>query len=274
MSAQKIFLETSIQIERLLHIPERRQKILNNLRGRTVYSSSYVRMEFRRTVVRDFCFVRSIVQTDCDPDADGIVFLSNLERALSSGKGNYSPRSARRCYLVTAAILDHFEGTSVSKSELLEFLDGQIQELDQDFLYFMPSEDNRQPPIPLEIVDGTQCDVVLRLSAGESADITCSKTKAVCRIADLLNQNIGVFAEIANAYMRTPKEQRDEKMTKAIQRLLAGNFQSAGKGQQSCWPLGDAIIALEVPLDAEIYTKDRHFDVICPAVGRQRYHES
>jgi hypothetical protein len=30
---------------------------------------------------------------------------------------------------------------------------------------------------------------------------------------------------------------------------------------------------LEAPTDASIYTKDRHFDIICPAIGKKTCQE-
>lgn len=44
-------------------------------------------------------------------------------------------------------------------------------------------------------------------------------------------------------------------------------------GERVCWAIGDVIIALEAPKDALIYTADRHFEVICRAIGKQLFKE-
>jgi len=60
-----------IQIERLLHTEARRSKIWQGLAGETVFTSSYLLMEFHRTIIQDICYVRSVVETECGEDAQG-----------------------------------------------------------------------------------------------------------------------------------------------------------------------------------------------------------
>ncbi|MEM7532510.1 MAG: hypothetical protein AAF639_10055 [Chloroflexota bacterium] len=42
-------------------------------------------------------------------------------------------------------------------------------------------------------------------------------------------------------------------------------------GQNSCWPLGDIIIALHVPDDAAVWTRDADFEPIAQALGLGLY---
>jgi len=42
-------------------------------------------------------------------------------------------------------------------------------------------------------------------------------------------------------------------------------------GERTCWALGDVIIALEAPSDAEIFTADRQFEVILKAIGKRSF---
>jgi hypothetical protein len=44
----KVFLETSIHIQRLLHTDERKAEIREKLAGNYILTSTYVYMEFRR----------------------------------------------------------------------------------------------------------------------------------------------------------------------------------------------------------------------------------
>jgi len=44
-------------------------------------------------------------------------------------------------------------------------------------------------------------------------------------------------------------------------------------GERTCWALGDVIIALEAPPDAEFFTADRHFNVILKTIGKRLFLE-
>jgi hypothetical protein len=54
---EKIFLETSIHIERLFSSKQRREQIQRRLSGATLYTSSYVWMEFRRSVLQTYAYL-------------------------------------------------------------------------------------------------------------------------------------------------------------------------------------------------------------------------
>jgi|GEM_PF-4380847 len=42
-------------------------------------------------------------------------------------------------------------------------------------------------------------------------------------------------------------------------------------GQSACWPLGDIIIALQVPEDAMLWTLDADFEALADALGLRLY---
>ena len=62
MNKTKVFIETTIQILRLLSGTTERQRIESLLADKHVITSAYVFMEFRRTILQDFSLLRSIVQ--------------------------------------------------------------------------------------------------------------------------------------------------------------------------------------------------------------------
>jgi len=57
----KVFLETSIQIHRLLHTRERKDFIRRQLDGKTICTSDYVLMEFRRGVSQSLAYLRTLL---------------------------------------------------------------------------------------------------------------------------------------------------------------------------------------------------------------------
>ena len=62
MKKSKVFIETTIQIRRLLGGTVERQQIEAFLADKYTITSAYVFMEFRRTILQDFSLLRSIVQ--------------------------------------------------------------------------------------------------------------------------------------------------------------------------------------------------------------------
>ncbi len=270
MPEQKIFLETSIQIERLLHTDARRSEILRNLVGKTVFTSAYVLMEFQRTIIQDICYVRSVVETECGEDAEASLFLADLDRALAAGTGNFSPRSAKRSRLVTAAIKDEFPFGKVSKSELLEFLEFLIEQLHEEFFEVEPEDSGE--PVQIECLDSTGCDLVGGEIGCENWRFHCGRGTATCQLPQLLREYESEIERIKNAF-ETAKERSDQKMVKAAERVLRSPKWEVVQGQKNCWSLGDTIIAIEAPVDAPIYTKDRHFEVICPIINKAVYQE-
>ncbi len=270
MTKEKIFLETSLQIERLLHTEARRSGIRQNLAGKAVFTSSYVLMEFQRTIIQDICYVRSVVETECEEDAKASLFLADLDRALATGKGNFSPRSAKRSRLVTAAIKDEFLFGEATRSELLAFLGFLIEQLYEEFFEIEP--EGSGDLIQIECLDSTDCDLVRGELDYGNLRFHCERKTAACRLPQLMREHGSEVTKIKDAF-EAAKERCDKKMVKAAERVLRSPRWDVVRGQKNCWPLGDTIIAIETPIDASIYTKDRHFEVICPIVNKVVYRE-
>jgi hypothetical protein len=86
-----------------------------------------------------------------------------------------------------------------------------------------------------------------------------------------LSQREQELENIEHAIRNLPKEERDNLALRALGRIR--NDKTVASGEQNCWALGDVIIALSVPDDAFIYTIDRHFEVICQALGKKLFIE-
>ncbi|MBM3236248.1 hypothetical protein FJZ31_08115 [Candidatus Poribacteria bacterium] len=52
----KVFMETSTQIQRLLHTKERMEHIQRQLKSISLCTSDYVYMEFRRVILQTFAY--------------------------------------------------------------------------------------------------------------------------------------------------------------------------------------------------------------------------
>ena len=268
----QVFLETSIQIARLLQTRKRQETIRQNLLGKDIHTSLYVLMEFRRTILQDICFVHSIVETECETDANAFILLSNLERELASGKGNYSVRSAKRSRLVTAAIMDEFPFRRVSKSELLDFLGLLIEQLESEFLE-VDFNDPITPEVPIHCLNETHCDLATDDFHCRVGRMSCSRTNAKCSLLHFLEAHRDEVFKVRQAFEKAPNKKQDVKLMAAVDRVIASDSWEIALGQKNCWPLSDTIIGLVAPQNAPIYTLDHHFDVICEALGKERYKE-
>jgi hypothetical protein len=277
---RKVFLETTIQLERFLENPERRATIRANLIDKELCTSSYVRMEFQRTLLKDLFYVRSVVASDCKSDDDSKVFLSELMRNLAHFGPEHSGRSVVRSLLVVACVLECLEKLPpirpVTKAWLLDYLDLQIDAHREDFLEIDLIQEGGGICVAAES-NSTHC-VLVDFPLGDRRSCHCRQEEAHCRLHAFLARNADTLERVRQAFEQAATGAHSasgRKTAEALGRVFDRQpvDWNTAKGQQNCWPVGDTIIALEAPEDAEIYTTDRHYDVICPVVGRLLYQE-
>ncbi len=272
-----LFLETTIHIDRFWETVPRRRQIRRNLVGRRLFSSSYVFMEFQRTLLKDLVYVHSIVESDCDADADSRVFLGELQRKLAKRGGDHGARSVVRSFQVVACILDHFPLTVVNREELLEFLRYQI-DFHRDKFFEVDLTEEFGDVVGVELSNVTDCDLVKdHLPVGDRRRYFCRRPEADCHLPEFLERYAAVLHEVHQAFIAAsagPSRHGNPRLADALGRVKRQpvDWQHA-KGQKNCWPLGDTIIALEAPVEAAIYTTDHHYELICDIVGRVRYRE-
>jgi hypothetical protein len=266
----KIFLETTIQIERFLETPERRTQILANLVDKQVCTSSYVQMEFQRTLLRDLSYVHSIVGSDCSTAEDCKIFLHDVMAKLRRRTPHHANRAVMRSLMVIERLLEIFEEGRIEKSRLLQYLADQIEDLKEEFLE-IDLQTEQGEILQVDCSNQTDCSLV------KTGLCHCRREEARCSLPTFLSQHAEIVERVRHAFEATTQpSNRSSSMSSAMGRVTSpGPIDwHRAKGQQNCWPLGDTIIALESPRDAAIYTTDRHYDVICPIVGRYLYEET
>ena len=64
-----LFLDTTIQIEKVLGRKDRKIEIHNNLKERYVITSRYVLMEYIRTIVKDFYYIYNVLKEESSVEA-------------------------------------------------------------------------------------------------------------------------------------------------------------------------------------------------------------
>ncbi|MEM7536498.1 MAG: hypothetical protein AAF639_30215 [Chloroflexota bacterium] len=269
----EIFLDTTIQIDRLLQTADVQANIQQNLTNKRIYTSSTVYMEFKRTILQDIRYVHALVERKCAIRPVQTVLLSDIDRWLAGGEGNFSIRSRDRCKFVTATIKDAIPQNSVHKNRLFTFLQTMRFNLEMDFFsvdlgdngYFDISEEDTY-------IDIAGC--VLSRPEYPSGDIlntrlSCSAATTACKLDQFLTQHADELQAIHRRLSTLPAQQRDQRAFNVLTDVLANGYRRA-LGERSCWALGDIVIALESPNNAAIYTtNEKHFSPLCEALSKQ-----
>lgn len=266
----KVFLETTIQIDRFLESPERRTEIRKNLVGKELCTSTYVWMEFRRTLLKDLFYVHSTVDSERSTTADRMLSLDRLLREMLQRRGEHTGRRIDRSCKIIAWIMETFQHTRIKKSKILEFLSAQLDELPEEFYEVEPMEEGEI--LEVHCSNLTNCTLVL------TGKYYCRREEACCQLPSILAEHADVLDKVRQVFDpaagASTAKHRQPKTAEAAKRVMKEPVDwHLAKGQENCWPLGDTIIALESPADAALYTTDHHYDVICPIVGRVLYDE-
>ncbi|MBC8231945.1 hypothetical protein H8E77_20535 [bacterium] len=260
MSSTKIFLDNTIQIERII-VPSRGAIIQPHLTNKNacVISSTYLLMEYRRTIVADFVAVHNLVKLHEK--------LGSAVAHLSSGRARFSKRMMeRRQKILGMAMVDCEDADeSLTRTGILRILE----------LYLEGGLERRFMENITELTNVTDCDLakyplIQRPDGYYQLTTTCNKKRVCCQLPAFLQKNAHSLQRIEQFIKQHTAAEYQELLEKLAR--VTTNFSQA-KGQRTCWKLGDIIIALESSTDALIYTTDKHFETICTALGRKLYVE-
>jgi len=243
-SQQTIFIETSVQIQRLLAPLAQRTKLESALTAPSIVpvTSAYVWMEYQRTVIADYAHVHSVMGKYTEWGA--------LFEHILDGERAFRPRSAVRCTKIIGQLYNestqnyefarHLLSTQIAHALRQKFWDHVTQ-----------------------IHDSIVCDLVTTGSVRQpdrtyAVAAACRKEHAACHLPTFLAAHQPKLRAVADHLAVHPHVIKDQPR---LERLLAAIIADprAALGQTSCWPLGDLIIALQVPTDATLWTLDADF---------------
>lgn len=256
MSQPVIFVETSIQIHRILahrSVQEKLDQQIASLAPR-LCSTQYVWMEFQRTVIADYAHVHELLKTHHG--------WGDVMSHLLDGQRGFRSRSAIRCTQILGHLYNDSRADWRYACQLAEqALCRRLQLLFWTHVILLPD------PIVCDLVTaGT-----LRQPSGSyTVAASCRKESAICCLPDFLADHrteIRTIADYLAAHSHAIKDQR------RVQRLLSTVLEDprAALGQTSWWPLGDVIILLQVPTGAELWTLDADFTPLAMALGIRQY---
>jgi hypothetical protein len=248
-AARRIFLDTTIQIERVTATRARQAEIGRALAGAQVISSTYVLGEFLRTLVQDALVLHNLALRSEQP-YDVETQIAHL----------LNKRSASRCLLLWASLhrLGVYERPKLLRTLRTYIEYGLVNR-------FMLGVD--------ELLDATACGLARERPAplGEIYRLRTQCTCPVkeCDLAEQLAEHQSEMRVLADGLKDHP-EPALARMSTLCALILEDP--DVARGRNCTWYLGDLIIALELPVDAALYTTNRrHFEPLCTLLGKQIY---
>ena len=245
----RIFLDTTIQIERLTGTRARRAQLAAQLAGKEVLTSTYVLGEFLRTLVKDCITLYTLVSQSA--------YLDDVEVQIAN---RFNKREANRCLLLWAGL---HQARAYGREKVLYTLRAYIEYgLVQAF---MAGAD--------QVSDATGCGLAQerprRVEGTYRLRAQCRRDIKECRLAEWLAEHSAALNSIA-PNLRAPGEPALVRIGELLDEFL--QTPQIVRGRNCTCYLGDLIITLECPADATLYTTNRrHFEVLCPELRKRMY---
>ncbi len=240
MSTDKLFLETTIQIERIFG--RKKEEIVKFLSDKEPLSSNYVLMEFKRTMLKDCIALYSFLKEEKDLEGT-LMRLSELRV--------YEHRTAVRISKILSKLSENntleYEKVLIKLEDLIE------SELLEEFFY------------RVKVIDETKCGLAneeVHKNETYSLNLRCRRDEKNCEIEGFVARNRGKFRKLLNE-LQTYKEFED--VCSVIKEILEDCEKARGR---NCKTLGDCIISIEAPKNYKIFTTDHHYEKTCNALDR------
>ncbi|NRS51756.1 hypothetical protein [Brevibacillus sp. HB2.2] len=243
-----IFLESTINADRHFQSSRRQVEIREKLKGKRLITSAYVIGELKNNFLRNsIAFYNLVIEEETVFDA-----LTRLSRIL---------RSTRQFDRVIKVFVYLAKKVEFNKEELLERLDMLIED-SMDELFIEDIDEivndcgciraNGQP-----VKDGNRWFL----------DLGCKqKPKPNCDIDKYMLSNEMQFQEISNL-----NELEGSKLKDNLSKMLEGKMVTFGR---NCWYIGDAVIGVEAPINADFYTTNlKDYIPICSILDKKIFQE-
>lgn len=255
MKNEDVFLETTIQVERIFGMEKRRKRLRESLSGRRLICSKYVFMELMRGFMTQMVSLHNFILSDGISEA--FAWINNELRDRAANKANL-------CYGLWLKEIESYPAKGYSKADMLEFFDLLIDGgLERRFLSGL-NED---------LIDEVRCvraDIKPTFDAAHGTwtfRSPCNKKDPHdCGVCDFLQAHhdlLGCFVRAhGNEWEMLDKEV--QRRLKTAEKVLGGDD---ARGD-NCTRLSDWIIVLEAPQDSSMATtNEKHYSIPCKLRG-------
>ena len=250
-----IFLETTIQIDRIIGTQEDRDRIRHNLNGRRVATSGHVLGEFNKTLVQDAITFRNLIISSQDV-GEAVLRLRKYVRG--------------RKYERTVSLLMRL-GFDNDKQNTIERLENFIEW--QAYDHFWRFVDRTYSS------DEVGCILQLwKPERNENGDYETTGLKCLkndpppCTVLDFIERHRSVIDTFVTT-SRSSSRQNVCAAGEALGNILNGSDVPYGQ-RSNCYTISDTMIVLESHPDAEIYSMDGDIMNICELLGKPKYTEN
>ncbi|MCE7985380.1 MAG: hypothetical protein DYG89_29755 [Caldilinea sp. CFX5] len=262
MSKPPLFLDTTIQIGRIVGPIARRIQLQETLTNYRLLTSTYVLGEFLRTLVKDAIQLYHLIEQ-----------YAHFDEVITNLGQHPNKREASRMMLLLGTIL-RGERTTLSTSFAPEM---RLQVRDRLARYIKFTLIDHFLFGIDEVLDTTQCGLarerpmITSLADGNALRFRlrsqCTRYVRECDLAEQMGTWQPQLAALANglAHESDPSLLRMGQLARQIieNPILA-------RGRNCTWHLGDLVIALELPADVPLYTTNvRHFAPILAILGKK-----
>lgn len=254
-----LYLDTSIQIDRKIAEPEKKEKLENILsQAESLTSSSYVKMEYRRSLVRDWVFIFNAVDD-----------VANFGEVLLK-VNTLPPLQQRRIRRMIGSIAKFFFDVEQLPITLGKELIEIIHHYFKTLIEFSMEDFNDSVNIVSNETDCYIAKGIPRLK-GKKFDnrIThCKPGDIKCDIVEFFQKNIESFKKIYDVLSQMENlDDEQKKIKKIIEKALKHPKNMADF--KNCWNCGDSIIAVECPNKSSLLTKNlKHFEPLCKSLKK------
>lgn len=264
MSKPTLFLDTTIQIDRVVSSTQRRVQLQETLAKYRLITSTYVLGEFLRTLVKDAIQLHHRIEQ-----------YAHLDEVITNLGQHPNKREAGRMMLILGTLLRAERTTPTTafaaqmRVQVQERLARYIKFALVDHFFFGIDE----------LLDSTQCGLARErpmVASSSNANALffhlrsqCTRAVRECDLAERMQTwrpQLGALAD-GLAHASDPALVR---MGQLAQQIIEDPI--LARGRNCTWYLGDLVIALELPAAVPLYTTNvRHFAPLLALLGKQLY---
>lgn len=254
LEQKSIFLETTVQIGRVIGDQQERETIRRNTDSHHLCTSGHVLAEFNRTLIKDAVTFRNLLLTS--PDVG--------EAVKRFGKYPKNRKFPRLVFLLATIGFDSDKQNTLDRLEIyIEWKLGYLfwESIDRECYADGVRCAHRQWQAEQEETGAYDIDGLRCLKASPPA----------CGVADFVQVNgsaLEQFVSVGRVCERTNVREAAE----LLDAILNGT--ESPFGIQNCYTISDTLIVLEAPSEAEIYSTDGDIHAICEILGKSQYSET